>query len=177
MAAVAAVGLAASIAQLAVLGVHIVEHINELQANCKKLPEDYKQLHVELPLWSQIFTQTEHEIRTGSVLYDLGTQLDSVISGCKSQIDRPDDILKDVVPTYDDSRAQRVRKYCLSLQKSSEVADIHSRLTTYLATINLYFAWASRRCKGEKNCQTCRNLLTQEKFRIVCTDCKRSYSL
>ena len=133
--ALAAVGIAASVVQLAVLGCETIARIDEFQSKTKDVPAVFREISIQLPLLV--------EICQGVVKENLNTDSDNlagVINGCIQLVEALDSLIAKVLPIQGDSRIIRTWKAVGSVRLEKKVLDYQKTLETYKTMLMLHFS-------------------------------------
>jgi ankyrin repeat protein/tetratricopeptide (TPR) repeat protein len=144
--AVAAIGLAASVASLIEIGGKVVSRVRDYKARESRGPAVFQDITDQMPLLLKVLEQLQERITrdlSPQNTDDLEKALSRTIEGCARQVKEINVLIEKWLPSADDSRLKRARKVLGSLQSEKKILEALRILETYKSTIIMVFT-ASR---------------------------------
>lgn len=139
MAEVAALGLAASILQIADLGLRVVRRIADFQSTVQELPKSLQSTSLQIPLLQDALSRLEQYAHLAE-RDDAATSLVllPVIRACHNELRSLEAILAKVSPHKHDKAWKRASKALFSVAQDRRVLQINANLERYMQSLTLY---------------------------------------
>lgn len=143
--AIAAVGFAGALVQLAEFGYKILRRMIHIRSRmAPEYTKSFGEIENQLPLLLSIIEQIRGRVDAHSIIEPDELALSKTIDGCHDQVKRLDALLDDVFPAQDASRLQQIWKALTTLRKEKRFSLILQALEHYKSTLTLYLALGSR---------------------------------
>ena len=140
--AVAIVGLAAGIIQLADSGKRVLRRLNECNSKLGDVPETFRHIKTELPLLLDALEQTRKTTVDGGLNSEqTNTAIAPVVAACVEQTKLLDQMLQKILPRSD-SWGEKTKRVFKSLAQEDRVRKITADLRGYVQTLTYYHAAA-----------------------------------
>lgn len=136
--AIAALGLAANIAELVVLGAHLVHRLRAFHSSATEVPKVFSDINVELPLLLDTLEKTQNQAQLERISTQTQKALIPVIGGCRAQAELLDEIITKVFPASEDSAWRRGRKAVSSIGVEKKAQSIMDTLRDYVQLLTYY---------------------------------------
>jgi hypothetical protein len=137
----AAIGVAANIAQLLDVGGRVLKRLVEYHSNLAEIPKAFRNIKTELPLLLHTLEQTRKAIDEGQIGERAKAALDPVVVDCKEQVELLDRTLQQILPTADSWR-EKTKKAIQSLAKQSEVERVERNIKHHIQSLTYHHAAA-----------------------------------
>lgn len=138
--ALAAVGIVASIAQLADLGSKVLGRLNEYHSKIEDAPRSIRNVQDQLPLLLKVLEDTQRSLDSGVIQYETERALVPVIDGCRFQIKSLEAIVDKLPPQSGESWMKKSKKAISSLKQDSNMRKIASALERYVLVLTFWFS-------------------------------------
>jgi len=126
--AVAVVGLLSSIVQLITFGTAVVRRLNEYKLKTRELPETFRVIRVQLPLFLNTLRDVESQVRSGRIKQVIVESLKAVVDNSLEQTRNLVALLDKCEHTSGSGGLQRRLQALRSLSYDEKVAKILTRL-------------------------------------------------
>jgi N-terminal domain on NACHT_NTPase and P-loop NTPases len=136
--AIAAVGIVASIVQLADFGGKVLHRLNEFQSNVGDIPKTFQYVKAELPILLETLKQTQLSVENGNGGEETKKAVLFIVNACLAQISLLDDLVDRALPKETDSWTRKTRKAVRSIRQDAEVAKITANLRGHIQSLTNY---------------------------------------
>ena len=128
-------GAVASILQIIDIGVKVGTRINEYSRNTTKLPEAFRSIQRQLPIFLDILRMTKTALKARLLTDDDGKVLGPVISEALQQSKDLEKLIARILPAQGDSDIKRKWKGVVSLKYDSDVTNAGETIKGYIQTL------------------------------------------
>lgn len=126
--AMAAIGLAASIATFVDLGIKVVKRLQQFHSEIDNIPEKYQSLMEDLPLTIVTLKRIKAEADAGRLDRATTEALTPCVRGCENQVEKLEVRLQGLLPSGNDTFMERTVKALNSLIRNQDIQEIAARL-------------------------------------------------
>lgn len=130
--AIAAVGFAASVIQLATLGDQLISRINEFNAAVDQAPKVLREISSQLPFMIDICQKLDRSVQESDAIA-------AVIKGCLEHVAELYALTRKIMPTTEDGRIDRARKAAQSIRYEKKFLASQRILESYKTSLILYY--------------------------------------
>ena len=136
--AIALVSFVAAIAGLLDVGTRTISRLNDFSSKSAEIPDALRHITSRLPLILDSLSRTKVRAQSGGLSIETQNALSPTIEACTELLDRLERLLKDLLPTRDDSSWDRKVKGLKSLSKDSYMQSLLAELDRYIITFALH---------------------------------------
>jgi hypothetical protein len=132
-----------AVAGLVEFSAKVIKRIDQYQSTATGIPKVFGPIKTELPVLQVTLEKTIKAVDSGDIGDDVKAALIPVVEGCQVEVKSLDNVLDNILPKPEDTRAGRLKKAALSLQQDSKIKKITERIQKHIQVLTYYHAATS----------------------------------